>query len=101
MIPRDKPCIYCGKRIYFANTERGWIVLDAAFTPFKKATGQKANSLYTNEGIKIPCIILPEIQKDEADGFAHMAHICLKKPSGRRRKPLTIRRLREESGYYD
>ena len=36
-------------------------------------------------------IILPEDRADEADGFAHMFHICPKKPSYHRPRPLTRR----------
>ena len=101
MIPKDKPCIYCKKRIMFVPTERGVIPVEAGWTPFKKVDGQNLQALYTNDGFKIPCVILPEERADEAEGFAHIAHLCAKKPMPHRRQPLNRRSMLREAGLID
>ena len=89
MIPKETKCKYCGKRIYFVPTERGLRPVEAGWTPFRRGgTGQH---LYTNEGLKIPCEILPESRADEAEGYAHIFHFCPRKPIYHRPKPLTAR----------
>lgn len=92
MIPRETKCKYCGARILWIRTERGPMPIEAGFTPFKKRTdGGPAPALYTAEGVRIPCIILPESRAGEADGFAHIYHFCAKKPVNHRPRPLTAR----------
>lgn len=92
MIPRETKCKYCGARIYWIRTERGTIPIEAGWTPFKHRTdGAMAPALYTNEGVKIPCVILPESREKEADGFAHIFHFCPRKPINHRPRPLTAR----------
>lgn len=97
MIPREAKCRWCGKRIYWIRTERGPMPIEAAWTPFKRRTdGAAAPALYTNEGVRIPCVILPESRAGEADGFAHVYHFCAKKPVWHRPRPLTRREKFQE-----
>ena len=90
MIPRETKCKFCGKRIYFVATERGKIPVEAGWTPFRRRDGT-GQALYTNEGMKIPCEILPEERAGEAEGFAHIYHFCAKKPVYHRPRPMTRR----------
>lgn len=101
MIPKEVRCKYCGRPILFVVSEGKRIPIESRFTPFKKRTedGSKAPALYTNEGMRIPCTVLPEERENEADGFAHRFHYCPAKPMPKRKKPLTRReKYRENIG---
>lgn len=93
---RDVKCFWCGKRIYWIHVGDRKMPIDAGFTPYKRdPEGRHRNNLYTNEGGEIPCEILPESRREEADGFAHCVHICQKKPTYHRPRPMSRRK------YYD
>ena len=92
MIPRISKCRYCGKDIYWIVNEGRRLPIEAGWTPFKRRNdGARSPALYTNEGVKILCVILPESRAKEADGFAHIYHFCAKKPVNHRPRPLTAR----------
>ena len=93
MIPRECKCKYCGARILWVTTPEGRrIPIESRFTPLKKRFGDAtAPALWTNEGVRIPCEPLPAERMDEADGFAHKAHICQAGARVRKKRPLTRR----------
>ena len=99
MIPKETRCKYCGARILWVTTPEGRrIPIESRFTPFRRRFGETtAPVLWTNEGVKIPGDPLPDERENEAEGYAHLGHVC---PAGSRpgkRKPLTRReRFREE-----
>ena len=93
MIPKEKRCKYCGARILWVTTPEGRnIPIESRFTPFKKRTsGGTAPVLWTADGTRIPCDPLPDERENEAEGYAHMGHVC---PAGSRpgkKRPLTRR----------
>jgi len=99
MIPRETKCRYCGRSILFVvDTRTGRrIPIEARFTPFKRRTdGASAPVLYTNEGVRIPCIVLSEEREQEADGCAQQFHFCPAKPKPYRREPMNRKNMREE-----
>ena len=93
MIPKECKCKYCGARILWITSPEGRrIPIESRFTPYKKRFGDAtAPALWTADGTRIPCDPLTEDREDEAEGYAHMGHVC---PAGyrpRKKKPLTRR----------
>ena len=86
-------CAWCGRPIIWIRGPDGKkMPIENGFTPYRRHDGRGwCNKLYTGAGGVIECHILPEDRADEADGFAHMFHICPKKPSYHRPRPLTRR----------
>ena len=84
--------MYCGARILWIPGPGGRpIPIEAKFTPYRRTKGEGPNLLYTSEGGKIACEVLPEERDREANGFAHMYHFCTKKPVRKLKRPLTRR----------
>jgi len=100
MIPRETKCKYCGKSILWVMTAEGKrIPIESRFTPFKRRTdGGAAPALWTNEGVRIPCVPLSEEREAEAEGYAHQFHFCPARPKPFRRAPMTRKSLREAEG---
>lgn len=92
LIPRDTKCRYCGKRIFFVEDGGRRIPCDAGFTPYKRR-GQdgRAPVLYTAQGGKIYGDPLPAEKEIEADGWAHIGHVCPAGSRYRRPRPMSKR----------
>ena len=86
-------CRWCGKDLYWIWKDGRKVAIEQGYTPYK-VVERPQNTLYTQLGRPIPCEILPRIREEEADGFAHIVHICQKKPVYHRPRPMT-RRQRE------
>ena len=99
MAPRETKCKWCGKPCYWIQINGRWKLIEAGWTPFKRRFGDApAPVLYTSDGLRIKCIILPPTREAEADGFSHIPHICPENPVLKRRRPMTRReRYNEET----
>ncbi len=98
-IPKETKCKYCGARILWITSPEGRkIPIESRFTPFKKRFGDStAPCLWTADGCRIPGDPLPEEREAEADGFAHVGHICPAKPRIRKPRPMTRREKYREA----
>lgn len=91
-IPKDAKCRYCGRRILFIYPEGKMKRIDAGFTPFKRRPPDgQAPMLWTANGERIYADPLPESRKDEADGWAHIGHVCPAGSRYRRPRPMSKR----------
>ena len=92
MIPKDTRCRYCGKRILFVTDGEKRIPCDAGFTPYRKRErDDRAPILYTAQGGKIYGDPLPAEKESEADGWAHIGHVCPAGSRYRRPRPMSKR----------
>ena len=100
MIPKECKCKYCGARILWITSPEGRrIPIESRWTPYKDRRfdgSTTAPALWLPDGARIPCTPLPEDRADEAEGYAHMGHVC---PAGyrpRKKRPLTRREMYRE-----
>ena len=103
MIPKETRCKYCGERIMFVPVSRGQIPIDAEFTPYTRHPTEGAcdDLLFTSEGGRLNCRILPAERDDEIEGYAHRIHACSaprtrREPTERERKREDYRAFRKE-----
>ena len=94
MAANDLPCKSCGARIQWAPgltrpIESGW----TGYTRHP-ADGECNDVLFTSEGGRIWCRILPPEMDDQVEGYAHKLHICPSKPV--KRETTERERQREE-----
>lgn len=89
------PCRWCGRPILWVNAPTGRIPVENELTPYKRRSDGRGVVLYTAEGARIACDILPDERESERNGYAHRYHFCTKKPADY--KPMSKReREREE-----
>ena len=74
------PCRWCGRPIIWVNSGNGRIPVENELTPYKRPKKGGVNLLYTSEGGRISCEILPDSREREAEGFAHRYHFCARRP---------------------
>lgn len=88
-IPKEKTCVWCGRRILFAAGPDGRkLVLDSRLTPYRRVTERERGPyLYDKNGNRLPAEPLPYEREAEAEGYGHTAHFCSGPP--RRPRPLT------------
>lgn len=86
-------CRWCGRDLYWIWRDGRKIAVEQSFTPYRNVE-QPRQTLYTALGKPIPCEILPGSREDEADGFAHIAHVCPKSPRLKANRPRTMNRYR-------
>lgn len=95
MIPKDVPCKFCGARII--RTPGISTPIEAEWTGYTRhpADGKCNDVLFTSEGGRINCRILPPERDDEIEGWAHRPHLGCR---GRntRREPTEREKAREE-----
>lgn len=97
-IPKDTKCRYCGRRIFFVRDGERRIPCEAEFTPYKRRPADgTAPILWTAQGLKIYADPLPEERAVEADGWAHIGHVCPAGSRYRRQRPMSKREKWKES----
>ena len=99
MIPRETKCKWCGKPCYWIRRDDRWQLIEAGWVPCKRRfDGAEAPALFTNEGLRIPCVILPPDREGEAELYLHMPHICPESPALKRNRPDNRwKKVREET----
>ena len=101
-IPEEKRCRYCGKGIIFVPGLN--VPVESGLTPYTRhpADGQCNDVLYTSEGGRIDCRILPPERDDEVEGWAHAQHLgcggrtLVREPSARERAREEYKAFRAE-----
>ena len=79
-MPNPVPCRWCGRPILWIDTVNGRIPVENEMTPFRRPKNGGLNLLYTAEGGRISCEILPDSRSREAEGYAHRYHFCARRP---------------------
>ena len=74
-------CQWCGEPVRWVRSGDKWILIEERLTPYQKTERDDGRYVYTGEGYPIPGVPLPEERADEADGFRHRRHWCMKKPA--------------------
>ena len=92
-MPNCVPCRWCGRPIIWVNAPTGRIPVENELTPFKRRSSG-GTTMYTAEGARVSCEILPDSREREADGYAHRYHFCAKRPLNY--KPPSKRELERE-----
>ena len=93
-IPEEKRCRYCGAGIFFVPgvktpVESGW----TGYTRHPE-DGDCGDILFTSEGGRIFCRILPPEEDGKIEGWAHRLHLCRSRTT--RREPTDREKAREE-----
>ena len=96
MIPKDVPCKFCGAGIIWVPGYRDRkIPIEAGWTPYTRHPEEACNTtLFTNEGGRIWCRVLPPEMDDQVEGYAHKMHVCQSRTT--KREPTERERAREE-----
>lgn len=101
MIPKEKSCKYCGARIIFVPGVKGPV--ESGYTPYTRhpKDGGCSDVLWTAEGGRLNCRILPPERDLEIEGYAHKMHQCMggrpaRQPSERERAREDYRAFRRE-----
>lgn len=92
-MPNCVPCRWCGRPIIWVNAPTGRIPVENELTPYKRRSSG-GTTMYTAEGARVNCEILPDSREREADGYAHRYHFCAKRPVNY--KPPSKRELERE-----
>ena len=74
------PCRWCGRPILWVDAPTGRIPVENELTPYKRRADGRGVTLYTAEGARIQCDILPDSRERERHGYAHRYHFCAKRP---------------------
>lgn len=80
-MPNPVPCRWCGRPILWVDTVSGRVPIENELTPYRRPKNGGLNLLYTGEGGRISCEILPDSREKEAEGFAHRYHFCARRPA--------------------